>query len=138
MLCCFKRGRVFVGWVKSSTVSVLPACLLASMAAARCVCGPICLISGNPVYSEKSETKHTGQNKNIRSDPGWIFQRREHWLCLCCQYFDLASFSLSLKTYHTHLMCILVNTIQSLCLKFTVVYWPKSATWLFGHTLEEC
>ena len=37
----WKQG--FLGWVESTSISVDPACLLASMAAARCVCVPICL-----------------------------------------------------------------------------------------------
>ena len=88
----FKKGWGFLDQVESSTLSVDPVQLLASMAAACRVSVTISVISGNMGYSENRKSWHTGQNKNKE------FARREisnENIATCCwrsHYFNLAVF----------------------------------------------
>ena len=97
------RGRGFLGQEERGPISVDPVRLLACMAEARCVCVPICFMSGNPGYLENSGR----QNNNKRSNEEREYQRGTYWLWHCCQRsqsFPISMFPKSMLTCEGCLM----------------------------------
>ena len=82
----FERGQRLLGWVDSSTISVDPGCLLASMAAAHCVCVKIWSMSGHPEchnglwaesHGPKTKTDAMPHNRSLTGKPTGFVVRED-------------------------------------------------------------